>query len=168
MFIDFDYGKYGWIHKLILKQISGYYGPEQIAILKDYLMDNKPIYHKYNERVEDMISLIHMSRGYAVFAHPQQCNVSSDELHDLVDYLSSLGLDGIETYHVEAVQLMRQKYHELAVKYDLYETGGSDFHNFEEGSQVGDARIDYPVEYEPLLVRRLVKEKKVLGGISER
>ena len=45
MFYNFDYGKYGWIRKLILEYISSYINDDDRKILNDYLILNKPIYH---------------------------------------------------------------------------------------------------------------------------
>ena len=148
-FHNFNYTKYGWLYKNILNHIRTFINEEQLELLKEYLLSNKPIYNKYNESVEDMIKLIHSCHGYSVFAHPQKCDITKKELQTLVMYLRDLGLDG------------------LAIKYDLYETGGSDFHSFKYASGVGDPNIKFPQDYEPLLVKKLIKEKKVLGDISE-
>ena len=166
-FNGFDYGKYGWLYKNILNYIKTFIDREQLELLKEYLINNRPRYNKYNERVEDMIRLIHSCNGYAVFAHPQKCDVTKEELQKLVIYLRNLGLDGLETYHIESDQNDRNYIHSLALKYDLYETGGSDFHSFKYANGVGDSNIRFPQNYEPLLVKKLIKEKKVLGDISE-
>jgi hypothetical protein len=166
-FAGIDYGKYGWIHRKILNAVNSYLSKEQLEQLKHYLINNKPNYNKYNERVEDMISLIHDNNGYAVFAHPQKCDITKDELEQLIKYLKEIGLDGLETYHLDSCQNDRKYIHSLALRYDLYETGGSDFHSFEYGDGVGDKNINFPVDYEPLLVKKIIKEKKVLGGTNE-
>ena len=88
-------------------------------------------------------------------------------LGDRLIYLRNLGLDGLETYHIESNQNDRNYIHSLALKYDLYETGGSDFHSFKYANGVGDSNIRFPQDYEPLLVKKLIKEKKVLGDIGE-
>lgn len=165
-FLDFDYGKYGWLYKKILSHISNYLSEEKYRELREFLVSNKPIYNKYNESVEDMIYLMHSCNGYAVLAHPQEYCLSKLELNELVKYLSDIGLDGIETYHINSNSEDRKYYHELANKYSLYETGGSDFHNFQYGNSVGNPNINFPKDYEPLLVKRLIKEKKVLGDID--
>lgn len=167
-FEGFNYGKYGWLYKYIINYVSDYLSNEQLEYLKDYLVNNKPHYNKYNESVEDMIALIHSCDGYSVFAHPQKCDVTSKELDILVKYLNNLGLDGLETYHIESNQENRKQIHKLALKYNLYETGGSDFHSFQYSTGVGDLNINFPKNYDYSFVKRLIKEKKVLGGSSER
>ncbi len=166
-FDGFKYGKYGWIHKNIVNHIREYISTEELYQLREYLINNKPHYNKYNESVEDMIGLMHSCNGYAVFAHPQKCDITRKELNALVDYLTNLGLDGIETYHIQSNQEDRKYIHGLAEKYHLYETGGSDFHSFKYTKCVGDPSIMFPEDYEPLLVKRLIKENKALGGSSE-
>ncbi len=166
-FKDFDYGKYGWLSKKILRYINVYLNNEQLQLLKMYLTNNRPYYNRYNESIEDMLELIHSCNGYAVFAHPQKCDVNKEELQNLVEYLVNFGLDGLETYHIESNQNDRNYIHSLALKYDLYETGGSDFHSFKYANGVGDQNIRFPHNYEPLLVKKLIKENKVLGEVSE-
>lgn len=166
-FIGFNYGTSGWLYKHILNFVNGYLTKEQIGELREYLVNNKPKYNKYNERTEDVIELMKKCGGYAVFAHPQKCNLSKEELNILVKHLTDIGLDGLETYHIDSIQSDREIIHSFALEYGLYETGGSDFHSFLYGTGVGDSNINFPEEYDPLLVKRLIKENKVLGGKNE-
>lgn len=166
-FLGFNYGKSGWLYKSILNYVGKNLTKEQFEELREYLVNNKPIYNKYNECVEDVIKLIKDCGGYAVFAHPQKCNLTEEELNSLVKYLNDIGLDGLETYHIEALENDRNLIHNIALEYDLYETGGSDFHSFLYGTGVGDLNINFPKNYDPLLVKRLIKENKVLGGKYE-
>ena len=166
LFIGFDFGKYGWIHKLILGYIGSKLTEEQRVQLREFLLTNPPIYNRYNENIESILPIIHDCGGYSVFAHPPKCNLTPDELNKLVGFLHSIGLDGIETYHIDSNLLDRKLVHEIALRYGLYETGGSDFHNYEDGYIVGDSKIDYPSQYEPLLVKRLIREKKVIGDVN--
>lgn len=166
-FDNFNYGRSGWLYKNILNYIYKYLTKEQFEELKEYLINNKPNYNKYNESVEDSIKLINECGGYSVLAHPQKCNLSEKELNILVKYLKENGLDGLETYHIESNDIDRKIIHDLAVKYGLYETGGSDFHSFIYGNGVGDTNIRFPENYDPKLVKRLIKENKVFGGKNE-
>ena len=162
-FIEFNYSKSGWLYKNILSYIKKYLSLEEFLSLENYLINNKPVYNKYNESIEDIIKLLKECNAYSVFAHPQKCNVSNEELQSLIKYLVSLGLDGIESYHIEANENDRNLFHKLALEYSLYETGGSDFHSYENGNYIGNKKINFPKDYDFALVKKLVKENKVLG-----
>ena len=166
-FINFEYGKSGWLYKHILNYTCQYLSKNQLEELRIHLINNRPNYNKYNENIEDMIRLLHKCNGYAVFAHPQKCDLTKEELKILVRYLTDIGLDGLETYHIDSISDERKIIHDIAIEYGLYETGGSDFHSFKYGTGVGDANIRFPDNYEPHFVKRLVKEKKVLCGKNE-
>ena len=52
---------------------------EELEELREYLVNNKPNYNQYNEDVCDVIKLMKSVGGYAVFAHPQKCNLTKEE-----------------------------------------------------------------------------------------
>lgn len=159
MFYNFDYGKYGWIRKLILESISSYINDDDIKILNDYLILNKPIYHDYNFKIEEAIEIINNAGGYPVIAHPFHLKLDNDRLRMFIEYLTNCGLKGIETYHNDSTIEQSKFYHSLAERYDLFESGGSDFHS-----------NNFGIVHEQLknennkLVKRLVLEKKVIDG----
>lgn len=74
--------------------------------------------------VNFVIDLIHTARGVAVLAHPAQ--------YDSIDLLEELAkkgkIDGVEVGHYSADEKYRAELRELADKYGLIQTGGSDFH----------------------------------------
>jgi len=79
-----------------------------------------------------VIKAIHDAGGIAVLAHPCCCNVFN--LDNFVGHLVNLGLDGIETYYPYdrfrgVLKFSSRKLpFELAKKYNLIQTGGSDEH----------------------------------------
>lgn len=79
-----------------------------------------------------VIEAIHSAGGIAVLAHPCCCNVFN--LNDFVKRLVNFGLDGIETiYPYDRLRGIvkfssRKLPFELAKKYNLIQTGGSDEH----------------------------------------
>ena len=78
---------------------------------------------------EDAIDVIHRAGGVAVLAHP--CSLKTSSLQELEGIISSLaqhGLDGVECYYSEHGTNFTQKCIELAERYDLIITGGSDYH----------------------------------------
>lgn len=74
--------------------------------------------------VRFVLDLIHTARGVAVMAHPV--------LYDSIDLLCELAeekkLDGVEVYHHSADEEKQKELLDIAEKYDLIVTGGSDFH----------------------------------------
>lgn len=74
--------------------------------------------------VNFVLDLIHSARGVAVMAHPVYYNSL-----ELLEELASKGkLDGVEVYHYTADDEQMKKILEIAEKYNLIVTGGSDFH----------------------------------------
>lgn len=63
-----------------------------------------------------------------VLAHPYQYHLGDKKIEELVCYLKDLGLQGLEVYHSSNNQYESGKLRKLARKYDLFPTGGSDFH----------------------------------------
>lgn len=80
-----------------------------------------------------VIQAIHNAGGIVVLAHPCCCNVIN--LNHFVKCLVNLGIDGIETYYPydrfrSIVKFSSRKLpFELAEKYNLIKTGGTDEHN---------------------------------------
>ena len=74
--------------------------------------------------VNFVLDLIHSAKGVAVMAHPAQ--------YDNIELLKELAecgkIDGVEIGHYSADENYRKALHEIADKYDLIVTGGSDFH----------------------------------------
>lgn len=100
-----------------------------------YLRKGKKGYApRFIYQVKEAIDLIHQSGGSAVLAHPSQISRSVPLLDELLESLTALGLDGIETYYPNQRGSFLNKLHRLAAKYGLLETGGSDYH--------GDIRPD--------------------------
>ena len=74
--------------------------------------------------VNFVIDLIHTAKGVAVMAHPAQYNNM-----ELLEELAKKGkIDGVEVGHYSADESYRSQLRDIAEKYDLIQTGGSDFH----------------------------------------
>lgn len=160
LFKDFEYGRFGYIRKNILKHIADKLSASDLNKLNEYLNQKKPNYRKYNFDIVEGIEIIHNAGGYAVFAHPHETELSREKLDALTKYLKENNLDGIETYHVDSIGEHRIIAHDLALKYDLYETGGSDFHCYEDQIKVG---YGVPKEVNNAeLVKKLIKERKTI------
>lgn len=81
--------------------------------------------------LEEGINLIHSAGGVAVLAHPNSVLYSHDEFANILPEFISQGLDGLETQHYKLNADERIFYHNQALKYDMIESGGTDYHGIE-------------------------------------
>ncbi|MDZ7796739.1 MAG: PHP domain-containing protein [Candidatus Marinimicrobia bacterium] len=111
---------------LMLKK--GYVETFQEAFDK-YLAKGMPLYmDKKRLDPEEAIRLIRAAGGIPVMAHPYQTKLKGKELEELVKKLKTFGLAGIEAYYSKHSPEQTRQYLQLAEKYDLLITAGSDFH----------------------------------------
>ena len=78
--------------------------------------------------VAEAIKMIKGAGGITSFAHPVQLGYSLESLPGLLGELKDAGLDGLETYYPTQKGRIRKKLTDLAIRYGLLETGGSDYH----------------------------------------
>jgi predicted metal-dependent phosphoesterase TrpH len=75
------------------------------------------------------IEMVKQSGGLAVLAHPIQLRKTNDaQLKATIKDLVDMGLDGIEVIHSDHRETYIDKLIDIAKKYGLCMTGGSDFH----------------------------------------
>jgi len=129
-----------------------------------YLSKGQPGYvEKRRIPCRQAIALIRAAGGIAVLAHPYLApGGQSEALADLLAALCDMGLQGIEAYYSRHTPANVALYLEMARRFDLVVTGGSDFHgdlipDIQLGSGQGDLSIPYSV-YEAL-VFKLAKQK---------
>ena len=104
-----------------------------------YLGDRSPAFEpKPYMAAGDVIDLIHSVKGVAVLAHP---GTSLSEL--IISQLVNSGLDGVEVFHPAHQPPQIEYYMQLAGRYDLLQSGGSDSHGNSDGSRIGDCGIGY-------------------------
>lgn len=78
---------------------------------------------------EEAVKMIRNAGGVAVLAHPSLLKIDDDcQLDELLQNLIKIGMRGIEVYYPEHTAEQIQHYTELANKYNLLMTGGTDFH----------------------------------------
>jgi len=77
---------------------------------------------------KECVELITASGGIPVLAHPYQTKLDDKQLDMFIASLVPFGLKGIETVYSEHTEEMTSQYKALASKYNLIETGGSDWH----------------------------------------
>ena len=122
-----------------------------------YLGTAKPAYvDKERIECEQAINLIRAAGGIPVLAHPALLKIENDQkLETLVQNLMKIGLSGIEVYYPGHSPRQIRQYTELARKYGLLMTGGTDFHGsimpeIQMGSGEGDLVVPYNL-YEELM-----------------
>jgi len=105
-----------------------------------YLKKGRPAWvPKTKMSAAEGVELIHQAGGLAVMAHPG-LNRTDEIIPDLVD----AGLDGIECFHTKHSTAMSERYLELADKYDLLVTGGSDCHGYSKAKPlIGTVKLPY-------------------------
>ena len=95
----------------------------------------------------DGARLIQDCGGVAVLAHPLQYGFPRGELEALVKVAAEAGFTGMEIYYTGYTQADMNKLYDLAEKYTLLPTGGSDFHGENKpGVQlgIGDGKLSVP------------------------
>ncbi len=87
----------------------------------------------------DAIELIHQAGGLAVMAHP-----GLNRTDEVIPALVEFGMDGIECFHTKHSTVMAERYLEIADKYHLLITGGSDCHGFSKNKPlIGTIKLPY-------------------------
>jgi predicted metal-dependent phosphoesterase TrpH len=76
----------------------------------------------------EAIEIIRSAKGIPVLAHPLLYNLTDSELEELVSSLTRSGLKGLEAIYSLNTKQEEAKMLALAQKYNLFVTGGSDFH----------------------------------------
>ncbi len=117
---------------------------------RKYIAQGKPAYvDKYRVDCERAIEIILEAGGIPVLAHPILLNFDKKKTIDLFALLKDMGLKGVEVYYPENSPDMATFYIELAQRYGLLKTGGTDFHgSLKPDIQMGSGRGDFFVPYE--------------------
>lgn len=102
---------------------------------------------------EAAIELIHRAGGVAVLAHPGKLK---DHV-GMVERLIGAGLDGVEVYHPANTENYRLDLRGLAKRFDLIETGGSDFHGISDDGTYSLGSINAPDDAWLLIQQRAAR-----------
>ena len=105
------------------------YAKSRNEVFDKYIGDNCP-YYVEREKIspEEAISYVLEAGGVPVLAHPILYHLSDRKLDALVARLKNAGLKGIEAIYSTYSPSEERQIKELAAKYDLLISGGSDFH----------------------------------------
>ena len=118
-------------------------------IFRQYIVEGQSAYvpqDKLSE--EDGINAIIKSGGVPVLAHISYFRKSDEEIDKNVKRLKEKGLMGIEVYYSGYNSHTQELAFELAKKYDLLKSGGSDFHGGNRsGVYIGKGRGNMAVPY---------------------
>lgn len=75
--------------------------------------------------------------GIPVLAHPKQLHMDKERFEAFLRPLVAVGLSGIEANYFAHNTNERSYYNRMAKKYRLVVTGGSDFHDYVHGIEIG-------------------------------
>jgi hypothetical protein len=105
-------------------------------------------------KLQEAFDLLHSANALIVMAHPSSLKLSNEELYRFVWALKEKGLNGIEVFNADKTTPEQCNfYRELANKFKLYETSGSDFHRESETPILG-VNNDYSTNFIRTLKRR--------------
>lgn len=139
---------------------NGYYKDKQ-KIFDDLLAKGKPAYvPRFRLEINEAIELIHKSYGIAVLAHPGNGYSSYEEMLLIFQKLIRAGLDGLEVYYPKHSKHQINKYKTLALENNLVITAGTDFHGYENRSQL---KIDIPINNNIIKSIKKRREKYVFS-----
>lgn len=127
------------------------YVPSFNAAFDDYLATGKPAYvDKYRVEASRAIALIREAGGIPVLAHPALLGTPGGRLEDsTIRSLMEMGLMGIEAYYTGHTAAQQDYYLDLAQRFGLLVTGGSDFHGaFKPRTKIGSGtgKLRVPLE----------------------
>ena len=122
-----------------------------------YLKKGRPAWVPKNKMSAlEGIELIHQAGGLAVMAHP-----GLNRTDDIIPGLVKAGLDGIECFHTKHSTVMSERYLEIAEKYDLLVTGGSDCHGFSKKQPlIGTVKLPYEHVEKMKAAKKIADERR--------
>ena len=105
-----------------------------------FLKRNRPAWvPKFKMSADEAIALVHQAGGVAVLAHP-----GLNRTDEVIPHLVEAGLDGLECFHTKHSTATTERYLELADRFHLLATGGSDCHGLNKGKPlIGTVRVPY-------------------------
>ncbi len=115
-------------HFALVMVKKGYVNSVNEAFQKYLDTDEFQKIERFKYSAQECIDIIHRSGGKAVLAHPMQLKLPANELNLFIYKLVDYGLDGIECYYPDHSDDETTYLLNLAEKYGLFTTAGSDFH----------------------------------------
>ncbi|MCL1833365.1 MAG: PHP domain-containing protein [Leptospirales bacterium] len=117
-------------------------------IFKKFLVKGKPGYVKKERiKLEDAVSLIKGAGGVAIIAHPVSLNCKSiSDFENTIKGFMDKGVEGIEVYSSMHKHSDINDFLNIADKYNLVVSGGSDFHG-DKDEKIGYYLPTKPIPY---------------------
>lgn len=105
-----------------------------------FLKMNRPAWvPKAKMSALDALDLVHQAGGVAVMAHP-----GLNRTDEIIPTMVDAGLDGLECFHSKHSTATANHYLQLADRYHLLVTGGSDCHGMNKGKPlIGSVKLPY-------------------------
>lgn len=130
----------------------------KLGVVKDtkeafanYLGKDSPLYvARQYMNAFDAITLIKKTGGIPILAHPLHYKFEEKKLHTMIQDLKDGGLVGIEVRYSNHTEQDTHFVGQLAMKYDLLPSGGSDFHGSNKpliSLGTGRGTLSVPYEY---------------------
>ena len=102
---------------------------------------------RFKADAKTCVEAVKAAGGKVSLAHPYQMGLPDGELEGLVSRLKVWGLDAVECYYPKYTLEQQQFYLHLADKYELHQTGGSDFHGEQVKPDVELAALDLELNW---------------------
>jgi predicted metal-dependent phosphoesterase TrpH len=94
----------------------------EVMVQKGYVSNTKEAFTK-------SVAMIRSAGGIAVLAHPGELRLDGEqEYQDLFRYIRREGVEGVESYSSHHSNEQNTAFKQLADRFGLFSTGGSDFH----------------------------------------
>jgi predicted metal-dependent phosphoesterase TrpH len=125
-----------------------------------FLKKNRPAFvPKFKMSAAEAINLVHQAGGVAVMAHP-----GLNRTDEVIPEMAEAGLDGIECFHTKHSTSTSEHYLEIADRFNLLVTGGSDCHGMSKGKPlIGTVKLPYS-HVEKLKARADERRAATLAG----
>ena len=112
-------------------------GCGEASNIMDRMEENCMSNISYRADLKWAIESLKKAKALLLIAHPKEIeNESHIAFETIIEDLIGLGIDGIETYHSIHTDEDVKRFHALALKYDLLESGGSDYHGKERKGRI--------------------------------
>lgn len=122
-------------------------------------------------RPEEAIRAILKSNGIPVLSHPFFGNgeefIQLREVERRIKRLTKMGLKGVEVFYSGFTETMKKDLMDLADKYRLYVTAGSDYHGSNKLDRLGDTDLGSYPEY-PKRLQKFLKKTRIYNNNMEK
>lgn len=125
--------KYCWFDRVLLKYLEdNNISKENLEYLQKYFKTNRFSYgNDYDLDVKTVIDAIHSAGGYVIFAHPMAYGYDNETVSIIINKLTELGIDGLESYQSDCTIENTIWLNSIASENNLLSSVGSDFHRTE-------------------------------------